>query len=174
MIDRILRLNGLFFTEIWTNNVTVTFYCFYLRKGTWRFHLYDGNYKITVLLGTAQARGGGGGGGGGLLCILCGGGGGGGGGGGLLSHIIGGGAAFFLVSLTAVFVSSRITKRLKTLTLWPMPPPRPPHGWDFRGRSRLLVIGKIQWLFFDLYPKSFTGACGPLHPYVWGSGRKVG
>ena len=155
MIDRILRLNGLFFTEIWTNNVTVTFYCFYLRKGTWRFHLYDGNYKITVLLGTAQARDGGGGGG-------------------LLSHIIGGGAAFFLVSLTAVFVSSRITKRLKTLTLWPMPPPRPPHGWDFRGRSRLLVIGKIQWLFFDLYPKSFTGACGPLHPYVWGSGRKVG
>ena len=96
------------------------------------------------------------------------------GGGGLLSHIIGGGAAFFLVSLTAVFVSSRITKRLKTLTLWPMPPPRPPHGWDFQGRSRLLVIGKIQWLFFDLYPKSFTGACGPLHPYVWGSGRKVG
>ena len=155
MIDRIPRLNGLFFTEIWTNNVTVTFYCFYLRKGTWRFHLYDGNYKITVLLGTAQARGGGGGGG-------------------LLSHIIGGGAAFFLVSLTAVFVSSRITKRLKTLTLWPMPPPRPPHGWDFQGRSRLLVIGKIQWLFFDLYPKSFTGACGPLHPYVWGSGRKVG
>ena len=154
MIDRILRLNGLFFTEIWTNNVTVTFYCFYLRKGTWRFHLYDGNYKITVLLGTAQARGGGGGG--------------------LLSHIIGGGAAFFLVSLKAVFVSSRITKRLKTLTLWPMPPPRPPHGWDFQDRSRLLVIGKIQWLFFDLYPKSFTGACGPLHPYVWGSDRKVG
>ena len=151
MIDRILRLNGLFFTEIWTNNVTVTFYCFYLRKGTWRFHLYDGNYKITVLLGTAQARDGG-----------------------LLSQIIGGGAAFFLVSLTAVFVSSRITKRLKTLTLWPMPPPRPPHGWDFQDRSRLLVIGKIQWLFFDLYPKSFTGACGPLHPYVWGSGRKVG
>ena len=154
MIDRILRLNGFFFTEIWTNNVSVTFYCFYLRKGTWRFHLYDGNYKITVLLGTAQARVGGGG---------------------VLSHIIDGGAAFFLVSLTAVFVSSRKTKRLKTLTLWPMPPPpRPPHGWDFQGRSRLLVIGKIQWLFFDLYPKSFTGACGPLHPYVWGSGRKVG
>ena len=103
MIDRILRLNGFFFTEIWTNNVSVTFYCLYLRKGTWRFHLYDGNYKITVLLGTAQARGAGGGG--------------------LLSHIIGGGAAFFLVSLTAVFVSSRKTKRLKTLTLWPMPPP---------------------------------------------------
>ena len=156
MIDRILRLNGLFFTEIWTNNVTVTFYCFYLRKGTWRFHLYDGNYKITVLLGTAQARDGGGEGGW------------------LLSHIIGGGAAFFLVSLTAVFVSSRKTKRLKTLTLWPIPSPRPPHGWDFQGRSRLLVIGKIQWLFFGLYPKSFTGACGPLHPYVWGSGRKVG
>ena len=153
MIDRILRLNGFFFTEIWTNNVSVTFYCFYLRKGTWRFHLYDGNYKITVLPGTAQARGGGGG---------------------VISHNIGGGAAFFLVSLTAVFVSSRKTKRLKTLTLWPIPPPRPPHGWDFQGRSRLLVIGKIQWLFFGLYPKSFTGACGPLHPYVWGSGRKVG
>ena len=155
MIDRILRLNSLFFTEIWTNNVSVTFYCFYLRKGTWRFHLYDGNYKITVLLGTAQARG------------------------------VGGGGVTFayywwgcriLLSLP----HSRfclVTQNEEAQNPYPVAhtsPPRPPHGWDFQGRSRLLVIGKIQWLFFGLYPKSFTGACGPLHPYVWGSGRKVG
>lgn len=148
MIDRILRLNGLFFTEIWTNNVTVTFYCFYLRKGTWRFHLYDGNYKITVLLGTAQARGGGGGG---------------------VTFAYYWWGCRILPSLP----DSRfclVTHNEEAQNPYPVAhaSPRPPHGWD------LLVIGKIQWLFFDLYPKSFTGACGLLHPYVWGSGRKVG
>ena len=155
MIDRILWLNGLFFTEIWTNNVSVTFYYFYLRKGTWRFHLYDRNYKITVLLGTAQARGGGGGGGYFRILLV--------------------GVPHYYYSPTQPFLSRHAKRRgSKPLPCGPYLPPRPPHGWDFRGRSRLLVIGKMQWLFFGLYPKSFTGACGPLHLYVWGSGRKVG
>lgn len=134
MIDRILRLNGLFFTEIWTNNVSVTFYCCYLRKGTWRFHLYDGNYKITVLLGIAQARSGGGG---------------------VVSHIIGWGAAFFLVSLTAVFASSR-----KRRGLWPTPPSPQIDNETFS----LYIVSEMHIVQSDPPPEK---NCGFHLDFVW-------
>ena len=125
MFGRILRLSGLFFTEIWTNNLSVTFYCFYLCKGTWRFPLYDGNYEITVLLRIAQARGGG-----------------------ILPHIIGGCAACFF-SLAAVFVSSRKRRGSKPLPCGPYPHPPPPLGTSKAGaRSGLLVISTMTSVVF--------------------------
>ena len=63
------------------------------------------NYKITVPLGTAQARG--------KL------------GGGVLPHIIRGECRILLSLPRSRFCLVTQTKRVKTLTLCPIPPPRP-------------------------------------------------
>ena len=127
MFGRILRLSGLFFTEIWTNNLSVAFYCFYLCKGTWRFPLYDGNYEIAVLLRIAQAREG-----------------------------RDTPAYYRWVCRMLLLPRSRFclvtqTKGLKTFTLWPIPPP-PPHpmaGTSKAGaRSGLLVISTMTSVVF--------------------------